>query len=245
MVGDDPWDYLRWLPAQLDDDICAWARGALGGSGVIADFEPPPDHRWCSEVSGVRAGRVTIEPYVVLDATGGDSHRRRAAIHAFTRLVGPCFIGEGSTVVGVEIRGSAIGPVCKVRGEVSSSIFLGYGNKGHDGSSGIRASESGRISVRERRRAISRPPTAPVTLTHRPGAGDGNAVSGNTVRRHAKTGIGLRLTTGTILGAATKASLAAMPQARRAFAWGDTPPYGTWEIEKFLSLPSGSWRDAT
>jgi len=52
---------------------------------------------------------------------------------------------------------------------------------------------------------------------------------------HAKTGIGLRLTTGTILGAAANIYGAAMPPKLVApFAWGDAPPYGTWEIEKFL-----------
>ena len=52
---------------------------------------------------------------------------------------------------------------------------------------------------------------------------------------HAKTGIGLRLTTGTILGAAANIYGAAMPPKLVApFAWGDTPPYKTWEIEKFL-----------
>ena len=235
---DDPWDYLRWLPAQLDDDIMRVARGALGGSGVITNFEPPPDH---AVVLGeypvcVLAG-VTIEPYVVLDATAGPILiGRRAAIHAFTRLVGPCFIGEGSTVVGGEIRGSAIGPVCKVRGEVSSSIFLGYGNKGHDGFVGHSCiGEWANLGAGTTTSNLKNT-YGSVTLHTPAGVREtGMQFLGTLFGDHAKTGIGLRLTTGTILGAAANIYGAAMPPKLVApFAWGDTPPYGTWEIEKFL-----------
>ena len=41
--------------------------------------------------------------------------------------------GPGTRVLGGEIRGSVIGPVCRVRGEISESVFLGYANKAHDG----------------------------------------------------------------------------------------------------------------
>ena len=52
---------------------------------------------------------------------------------------------------------------------------------------------------------------------------------------HTKTGIGLRLTTGTIVGTASNIYGAAMPpKLVPPFAWGDAPPYGTWDIEKFL-----------
>ena len=59
--------------------------------------------------------------------------RRGASIASFTRIVGPCYIGENSIIVGDAIRACSIGDVCKVRGEISGSIMLGHSNKGHTG----------------------------------------------------------------------------------------------------------------
>ena len=44
-------------------------------------------------------------------------------------------MGEGSVLnMGAKIRGdSSFGPGCKVGGEVSNSVLLGFSNKGHDG----------------------------------------------------------------------------------------------------------------
>jgi hypothetical protein len=59
--------------------------------------------------------------------------RRGATVHAFTRVAGPCFVGEGSTVAGDKVSGCSIGEVSRVHGEISASIVLGHANKAHDG----------------------------------------------------------------------------------------------------------------
>jgi UDP-N-acetylglucosamine diphosphorylase/glucosamine-1-phosphate N-acetyltransferase len=48
---------------------------------------------------------------------------------------GPFALGEhGGVKMGAKIYGAtSIGPHCKVGGEISNSIFIGYSNKGHDG----------------------------------------------------------------------------------------------------------------
>ena len=48
---------------------------------------------------------------------------------------GPVYIGKGSVIkMGAKIYGpTVIGPYCKIGGEVSNCIFLGYSNKAHDG----------------------------------------------------------------------------------------------------------------
>jgi UDP-N-acetylglucosamine diphosphorylase/glucosamine-1-phosphate N-acetyltransferase len=235
---DDPWDYLRWLPAQLEDDIMRVARGALGGSGIVTNFEPPPDHAVVlGEYPVCVLSGVTLEPHVVLDATAGPILiDRRAVIHAFTRLVGPCFVGQGSTIVGGDIRGSAIGPVCKVRGEVSSSIFIGYGNKGHDGFVGHSCLGEW-VNLGAGTTTSNLKNTYGTVTLHTP-AGvreTGMQFLGTLFGDHAKTGIGLRLTTGTILGAGANVYGSPMPpKLVPPFAWGDAPPYAVWEIEKFL-----------
>ena len=50
-----------------------------------------------------------------------------------TRLEGPLYAGPGTKLLGGFIRGSVFGPECRVHGEISASVFLGYANKSHDG----------------------------------------------------------------------------------------------------------------
>jgi len=58
---------------------------------------------------------------------------RGAAVHAFSRLEGPCYIGPESWILAAKLRGGTIGPKCRIGGEVEASIVHGYGNKYHDG----------------------------------------------------------------------------------------------------------------
>jgi hypothetical protein len=50
-------------------------------------------------------------------------------------IEGPCYVGpHGRAQPLTHIRpGTSLGPVCKVGGEVSNSIVLGYSNKSHEG----------------------------------------------------------------------------------------------------------------
>jgi len=78
---------------------------------------------------------VTLDPFVVLDATRGPiSIDAGAAVHSFTRIEGPCHIGCGSRLFRAHIRaGTTIGPECRVGGEIEASILHGYVNKYHTG----------------------------------------------------------------------------------------------------------------
>ncbi|MFA5281132.1 MAG: putative sugar nucleotidyl transferase [Candidatus Cloacimonadaceae bacterium] len=79
---------------------------------------------------------VDLAPNVVLDASGGpivvDSGVK---VMAGSVITGPAYIGKNTLVkIGAKIYGGvSIGPVCKVGGEIESSIFQGYSNKQHDG----------------------------------------------------------------------------------------------------------------
>ena len=80
-------------------------------------------------------GGVEVEGHVVLDGREGpvvldeDVH-----IEAFTRLVGPCYVGKNTVVFsGSVVSRSCIGPVCRVGGEVENTVFTGYSNKRHYG----------------------------------------------------------------------------------------------------------------
>ncbi len=51
---------------------------------------------------------------------------------------------------------------------------------------------------------------------------------------HVKTGIGLRLTTGTVLGAGANVYDRMPPKVVAPFSWGAGPPYSTYRVDKFL-----------
>jgi UDP-N-acetylglucosamine diphosphorylase/glucosamine-1-phosphate N-acetyltransferase len=76
-----------------------------------------------------------INPGVVLDASNGPVIiADNVKIDSFSILRGPLFIGENSVVQPHSfIRGSVIGPVCKIGGEISSTIIQGWSNKAHYG----------------------------------------------------------------------------------------------------------------
>ena len=78
--------------------------------------------------------RVELAPGVVLDTRPGPIRLDDdVTVEPFTRLVGPAYIGPGTTLLGGPFEAVSIGPVCKVHGEVEHTVVLGYSNKAHDG----------------------------------------------------------------------------------------------------------------
>lgn len=78
---------------------------------------------------------VTIEPYVVIDCTKGPVYiGKGCSIKSFTRIEGPCAIGDNTIVLQAKVReGCSIGPWCRIGGEVEECIFQGFANKYHEG----------------------------------------------------------------------------------------------------------------
>jgi UDP-N-acetylglucosamine diphosphorylase / glucose-1-phosphate thymidylyltransferase / UDP-N-acetylgalactosamine diphosphorylase / glucosamine-1-phosphate N-acetyltransferase / galactosamine-1-phosphate N-acetyltransferase len=83
----------------------------------------------------VLAEDAAVEPFVAADTRNGPVLiDRGAAVHSFTRLEGPCYVGPRTQVFGAKVRaGTTLGPECRVGGEVEASIVQGYSNKYHDG----------------------------------------------------------------------------------------------------------------
>lgn len=79
---------------------------------------------------------VEIKPGVVIDASAGPVVIDEGTlILPNTVIIGPAYIGKNSILkAGARIlAGTSIGPVCKIGGELESSIIQGYSNKQHDG----------------------------------------------------------------------------------------------------------------
>src|SRR5439155_6719984 len=190
----------------------------------------------CSSAGSTVVAGAAIEPHVVLDATAGPiCIGAGSTVHAFTRLVGPCYIGRHSSILGDRVAASSIGDVCKVRGEVSNTIVLGHANKGHDGFVGHsylgRWVNLGAGTITSNLKNTY----GTVALWTPAGARDTHMqFLGTLFGDHAKTGIGLRLTTGTVLGAGANVYDRMPPKVVSPFSWGGRPPYSVYRVDKFL-----------
>jgi UDP-N-acetylglucosamine diphosphorylase/glucosamine-1-phosphate N-acetyltransferase len=238
---EEVWDLLRHLAATMSDDITRIA-AMPGGKGK------PPEHctvlgkgpvvvRTSAHADSSGSAAI-IDPLVVFDASGGPILIDAGAhIHAFTRINGPCYIGRNATIMGGDISTCSIGQVSKIRGEISSSIVLGYSNKGHDGFVGH--SYLGRwVNLGAGTTTSNLKNTyGPVALWTPTGIRPtGMQFLGTLFGDHVKTGIGTNLTTGTVLGAGANVFGATMPPKVVApFSWGSGEPYDLYKVDKFLA----------
>lgn len=225
------WDFVRILPEMLADD-----------AGVLANevADEPPAH-----VSVLGARRLAaergayFEPHVVVDTTGGDVIVRSGVrIGAFTRLAGPCIVGEGTLVAGGRFTCCAIGEHSRVCGEMSVVIVAGHANKAHDGFVGH--SMIGRWANLGAGTITSNLKNSygNVRVQTAEGPRDtGMQFLGSLIGDHAKTAIGTRLMTGTIVGAGANVfGDHAPPKYVPPFAWGDRVPFERYELAKFLEV---------
>jgi UDP-N-acetylglucosamine diphosphorylase/glucosamine-1-phosphate N-acetyltransferase len=225
------WDLVGYLAPMLTADIPLLAADLM--------VSRPPSHATVIGQHEVHVeGGAHVEPYVVLDATAGPILLRKGAtVQSFTRLVGPAYVGEGSTVVGDRIATVSIGEVCKVHGEVSHVIFTGHANKGHDGFVGHsvlgRWVNLGAGTITSNLKNTY----GTVALWTPEGVRDtGLQFLGTLFGDHVKTGIGMRLTTGCVLGAGANVFDAMPPKMVAPFSWGGGAPYAVYTLDKFLDV---------
>ncbi|HCW07959.1 MAG TPA: glucose-1-phosphate thymidylyltransferase, partial [Cytophagales bacterium] len=72
----------------------------------------------------------------VLNAEGGPIYLgKNSQVQEGAIIRGPFSLGEGAIVnMGAKMRAdTTVGPYCKIGGEVSNSVLIGYSNKAHDG----------------------------------------------------------------------------------------------------------------
>ena len=228
---EDVWDYVRHLVAMLDADIPTLGAGtptALPRGTVHVGDHPV----------FVEKGAV-VEPSVCFDTTAGPILLRATShVQAFTRLVGPLYVGAHSVITTDRIAASSIGDTCKVHGELSNTILIGHSNKGHDGFVGH--SMLGRwVNLGAGTITSNLKNTYGTVQLWTPGGvrDTGMQFLGTLFGDHAKTGIGTRLTTGCVLGAGANVFGSTMPPKVVApFAWGEAREYQEYRVEKFLEV---------
>jgi UDP-N-acetylglucosamine diphosphorylase/glucosamine-1-phosphate N-acetyltransferase len=226
---DDVWDYIRHLVPMLEADIPLLGADIKAGApkgAVVVGTKPV----------FVEKGAV-VEPSVCFDTTEGPILLRAGShVHAFTRLVGPLYVGEHTLVTSDRVEASSIGDTCKVHGEISNSIFLGHSNKAHEGFIGHsmvgRWVNLGASTITSNLKNTY----GDIQLWTPEGTRDtGMQFLGTMFGDHVKTGIGLCLTTGCVLGTGANVFGTAMPPKTVApFSWGEAGAYKPYRIDKFL-----------
>lgn len=236
---EQPWDVIRFRDDALDLDL-----------GLLLDEstqELPPGVVAIGEEPIIIDPEALVFPTVVLDASAGpiviDQH---ATVRPGAIIVGPAYIGAGSTVLDRAFlkAHTAIGPVCKVAGEVGGTIFQGFANKGHDGhlgdswvgewaNLGAGTTNSNLLNTYSEVICQARP-NAPRTRT-------GLVFLGCILGDHVKTAIMTRLMTGAVVGTGSMLAALTPPTCIDAFEWvtdqpGAGPRRQHFRFEKFLEV---------
>ncbi len=122
-----PWNLLEKHAEAMEQDHILWGRQreAIGTAGTPI---VGPAERCLIHPS------ARLEPMVLIDTTRGPVLiDAEAVVQAFSRIEGPCYIGPRTQVLGAKVRGSSVGPECRIGGEVEATIIQGYSNKAHEG----------------------------------------------------------------------------------------------------------------
>ncbi len=208
-------DLLAALEQFLAPDCLGFAAG---------EADPVPDSSIVlGDPSLVLCRGALVEPGVVFDTRAGAIVLEAGVeVRSGSRLEGPFHAGERCRLLGGHLRASVIGPRCSVKGEISTSLFLGYANKSHDGfvghsivghwvnlGAGTTTSNLkntyGTVALEV---AGKRLPT-------------GRQFLGTLFGDHAKTAIGTMLSTGTVVGAGANVfGPGAVPKYVPPMAWG-------------------------
>jgi UDP-N-acetylglucosamine diphosphorylase/glucosamine-1-phosphate N-acetyltransferase len=179
-----------------------------------------------------------VEPMVCFDPSAGPILIRSGArVRAFTRLVGPLALCGGASILGGRVDCCSIGEGSVVHGEISHSVVLGHSNKAHDGFVGHsylgRWVNLGAGTITSNLKNTY----GPVQLWTPEGLRDtGEIKLGSFNGDHVKTGIGTRLTTGSVVGAGSNIYGGAMPPKYvPPFSWGEGDDLSMYRLDKFLS----------
>ncbi|HEY7327139.1 MAG TPA: putative sugar nucleotidyl transferase [Gemmataceae bacterium] len=122
-----PWDLLVHQAEALEQDHLYWGRKSEARMTAAAPTLGPSER--CLIHPSAR-----VEPMVLIDTTRGPVLiDAEAVVQAFSRIEGPCYIGPRTQVLGAKLRGTSLGPECRIGGEVEASIVQGYSNKAHEG----------------------------------------------------------------------------------------------------------------
>lgn len=231
-----PWHILDDLDARLRQDLAAIAAGEGWVDVAAAGVERLGEHPIRAHATA-RLGRG-----VVLDATDGPIAIAPGANLGHGVIVeGPVSVGAGCVVAPRTHlkRGVALGPVCKVGGEIGATIFQGHSNKVHEGHLGDAwvgewanfgastvnsnlLNTYGEVSMRLA-------PDGPSERT-------GRTAMGCLVGDHVKFAIGTLITTGACFGTGSMIAVTDPPRCVGRFRWLVDRGESGYRYDRFLEV---------
>lgn len=226
-ILDDLWELQDHNPGQIRRDASYRFENVSLPGGV---------HRLGDGLVSLGAG-AEVEPGVFVDARNGPVILAAGtSVHGPARLTGPLYLGPGSVILGGAIGVSSIGPVCKVRGEVDTSIILGFTNKAHDGL--LTCSVLGRwvnLGAGTITSDLKNNYSDVRALIRGDTIDTGRIKVGALLGDHVRTGIGTLLTTGAVVEAGSNLFGGGVsPRYLPPFSWASHGNYAEYGIDSFL-----------
>jgi len=226
-----PWDLMAGNGDQLRADVPRFFPG-------YAAEDLPGCHLLGDGLVSL-GSNVSVEPGSVFDVREGPIRLEDGVtVRSHTRLAGPAYVGQGSSILGGVFSETSIGPVCRIRGEVECSVILGYTNKAHDGFLGHaylgRWVNLGAFTTNsDLKNNYGR-----VRVGGRDGPLETGLMKvGCFLGDHVKTGIGTFLNTGTSIGLGSNVFGGAMPPSYvPPFSWGSGRDLTEYRLDKFLEV---------
>jgi UDP-N-acetylglucosamine diphosphorylase/glucosamine-1-phosphate N-acetyltransferase len=186
---------------------------------------------------------ATIYPGTVFNAEGGPIYvGPGVVVRPLAILTGPCVVMEHSTILEqAHIKpGTAIGPSCKVAGEVAGTIFQGFANKSHDGHLGdswIGEWVNLGAGTTNSNLLNTYTPVVAQALPGGPRERTGEVFLGAIIGDHVKAAIGTRLMTGCVLHVGSMfAQTAPVSGTVGPFTWATDRGMQPFRFEKFLDI---------
>lgn len=250
LTDDDPISELSGYDLSGDDAVqlidALWKIYTLNGQEIEKDFELVTSGRKSQAISHsntiIGTGNIFLEPgakveAAILNTEKGSIYIGRNAEIMEGAMIRGSFAMSGHAIVkmGAKIYGpTTLGPFCKVGGEVSNSVLLGYSNKGHDGYLGNSVlgewcnigADTNTSNLKNNYKDIKL-----WSYKHKRFADTGQQFCGLIMADHAKSGINVMFNTGTVIGVASNIFGVGYPRNFiPSFAWGGGKGYSTYKL---------------
>ena len=232
-----PWDWRHFRDASMEFDL------QVIGQNMVKVEEAPVGVTIIGTEGVAISREAIVMPGVILNATAGPIViEENATIRPGSINTGPANIGPATTVLEqANLKpNTAIGPVCKVAGEVGGTVMQGYANKAHAGHLGD--SWIGEWANLGADTTNSNLLNTYGEITARPTAGGsmektGETFLGVTMGDHTKTAIGTRIMTGAIVGTGTMfAASSALSGTTEPFSWHTDAGTKHFRLGKFVDV---------
>ncbi len=232
-----PWDWRHFRDASLEFDLQVIAQN-------MVKVEEAPVGVTIIGTEGIAISReAQVMPGVILNATAGPIViEENATVRPGAIITGPAYVGPGSTVLEqANIKpNTAIGPVCKVAGEVGGTVIQGYANKAHAGHLGDSwigewsnlGADTTNSNLLNTYGEVAARPVAGASMEK-----TGITFLGVTMGDHTKTAIGTRIMTGAIVGTGTMfAASTALSGTTEPFSWHTDAGVKHYRLGKFVDV---------